>query len=112
MVFDTIGDRIAHIRGGLTQAEFSKRLGVSRKTLIRYEKNESDPSAPFLQALISDFGADPQWLLMGGDSPMELTPREAVLVDHYRNCDETGRDAMLRTGAALAKPRKDVKKAG
>jgi transcriptional regulator with XRE-family HTH domain len=112
MCSDSLGARIALIRGKMTQAEFSEKLGISRKTLIRYEKNESDPSASFLQALISDFGVDPRWLLIGDEPPKGFNSRESILVSHFRNCDDRGKDALLAAGAAMAKPGRGVKKAG
>jgi transcriptional regulator with XRE-family HTH domain len=103
MSFDSLGERIAHIRGELTQQDFAERLGVSRNTLVRYEKNKRLPSSDFLQLLISDYGADPQWLLMGGEAPKGLNSREAALVANYRASDEDDQRILERTGASFAK---------
>ncbi len=112
MSYDTLGERIVLIRGGMTQADFSKRLGVSRKTLIRYERNESEPSASFLRALTSNFGADPQWLLMGGEPPMELSPRESALIANYRASPEKGRRSVETMASVLAESQaEEMKKA-
>jgi len=107
---DTLGARIALVRGHMTQEEFAKRLGIGRATLVRYEKNENDTPSSILQVLIKEFGADPQWLLLGvGESLKEEERREAILLSHFRHCDEAGKDAMLTTGAALAQPQAKMK---
>lgn len=114
MSFDSLGERIALIRGELTQQDFAERLGVSRNTLVRYENNKRLPAADFLQLLISDYGADPQWLMMGGEPPKGLNSRESALIANYRASPEEGRRSLETTSALLAKSqtKKDVKKAG
>jgi len=104
-----MGKRIAFLRGELSQADFAERLGVSRNTLSRYENGTSIPSADFLQLLVTAFGVDANWLLLGvGEPPKpELDAREAILVDHFRHCDERGKDAMITAGSAMAKQAKD-----
>ncbi|NDV20860.1 helix-turn-helix domain-containing protein [Pseudodesulfovibrio sp. JC047] len=114
MPSDTLGQRITCIRGNIRQEDFAQHCGISRKTLIRYEKNERMPPADFLQILIKDFGADPQWLLMGGLPPKGLNPRESALIANYRASPEEGRRSLETTSALLAKSQtgKNVKKAG
>lgn len=106
----TVGERIAAVRGGMPTAEFAKRCGVGKATLLSYEKNETEPKVSFLQVLINDFGVDPQWLLLGDGEPPEKDRRESILLDHFRHCDEQGKDAMLTAGAAMAQPREDRRK--
>lgn len=109
---DTLGQRIAIIRGQMTQGDFAKRVGVGRNTLIRYERGENEPSASFLQKLIKDFGVDPQWLLMGGEPPMDLNSREAALIANYRASPEEGKRSLETTSSLLAQSQtKDMKKA-
>nr|BBJ05175.1 hypothetical protein YBY_30240 [Marinobacter nauticus] len=64
-MLNSIGSRLAHIRGAMTQAEFSKALGIGRTTLIRYESDDRQPDASTLIALYTRFAIDPLWLLMG-----------------------------------------------
>ncbi len=99
---DTLGSRIALVRGAMTQGEFAKLLGVGRNTLLRYEKDENEPTATFLQALVKDFGADPQWLLLGGEPPTGLNSREAALLDNYRHSPEEAKRNVETTAALLA----------
>ena len=100
---DTLGQRIAMIRGQMTQGDFAKKVGIGRATLIRYERGDNEPSASFLQKLIKDFGVDPQWLLMGDESPKpELTSQEAALLDNYRHCPESAQRNLEQTSALLA----------
>ncbi|AMK09634.1 helix-turn-helix domain-containing protein [Pseudodesulfovibrio indicus] len=99
---DTLGQRIAIIRGQMTQGDFAKRVGIGRNTLIRYERGDNEPSASFLQKLIKDFGVDPQWLLLGGEPPMELSPRESALIANYRASPEKGRRSVETMASVLA----------
>ena len=109
---DTLGRRIAFIRGGMTQGDFAKGLGIGRNTLLRYEKGENEPPASILQKLITDFGADPQWLLMGGEPPMDLSARESALIANYRASPEEARRSLETTSALLAQSSKKMKDAG
>ncbi len=105
MTKSILGERITQLRGELSQKAFADKLNVSRNTLSRYENGDRTPDAEFLQKLIEEFRVDANWLLLGaGEPPQEEDRREAMLLSHFRHCDETGKDAMLTTGAALAQP--------
>lgn len=110
----SLGERIAKIRGGLSQQEFADRLGVSRNTLVRYEKDQRVPDATFLKRIVDDFGVAPGWLLMGaGEFQLELTPREAALLDNYRHSPERAKRNLETTSALLAQSGDgDLKDAG
>jgi transcriptional regulator with XRE-family HTH domain len=100
----SLGERIKVLRGDVPQAEFAKKYGLSKNTLWSYENGTTDPKTSFLVQLVTDFGVSADWLLFGvGDPPKpELDAREAILVDHFRHCDERGKDAMITAGSALA----------
>ena len=82
----TLGERLALIRGKARQEDFAEQLGVSRQTLIRYEKDERIPGADFLKTVILETGVDSTWLLLGvGEPPKpEINVRESILLDHFR----------------------------
>ncbi|SNS05952.1 Helix-turn-helix [Humidesulfovibrio mexicanus] len=111
---DTIGGRIAFIRGEMRQEDFAVLLGVSRMTLIRYEKGERQPDADFLKTIVAEFGVDGSWLLLGdGDLPsIKLTPREAALLDNYRHCPDDAQRNLETMGALLAQSSAGKKKVG
>lgn len=98
---ETIGKRIAAIRGDLKQVEFANRIGVGRTTVIRYEADTTSPDANFLRRLVEIFGVDPVWLLMGGNEPpqKDMSTDEKLLLERYRAAPQAGKDAIL--GAAL-----------
>lgn len=60
-----IGRRIQHVRGEMSQTAFAELLGISRSSLLRYEKDERLPDADFLALLCERLGADGHWLLTG-----------------------------------------------
>ena len=62
----TLGERIIFIRGDLSREKFAPLSGVSKNTLIFYEKNERQPGADYLAKLLELYpGISPAWLLMG-----------------------------------------------
>lgn len=94
----SIGGRIEVIRGDLGVAEFASALGINRKTVTRWEADESLPDGASLLALRDRFGADPGWILSGEGEPpsaSKLTPDEQVLLDGYRTLDQGTRRRML-----------------
>lgn len=62
---ETLGGRLCAVRGTESQADFAARYGVSRSTLIRYEKDETPPDVSFVERLYSDKGLNPTWLITG-----------------------------------------------
>lgn len=89
MRFERLGERISSVRGNISQAEFAKTLGVSRNTLIRYEKNETEPTAGFLVGLSVNYGTDVNWLLFGEGAP-DLVNSESSLSNcaHYDDLEK------------------------
>lgn len=53
---------------GLSQMDFAASVGISRTTLHKYVRNESDVSAPVLAKLLELYHVDPLWLLEGEDA--------------------------------------------
>lgn len=74
-----IGERIRQIRGSQSRDAFGAAIGVSRNTLLRYERGERCPDAVFLQRVCACFGVDPGWLLLGQETMGHSTaiPRPA-----------------------------------
>lgn len=115
--FVTAGRRIAELRGELTQAEFAERLGVDRKTVVRWEAGERLPDGASLFALMTEFGADVNYILKGergagAIAPEALTAGERVMLDNYRHAPEAVRAGVKTTlgafapGAGTATPKK------
>lgn len=105
---ETIGGRIQIIRGGLTQEEFAKRLGIGRTTLIRYENNERLPDAGLLRNILQNFDVDPGWLLLGvGDAPIreQISPEKMELMKAFDKMTPDQRRAILEVGKVLTQPK-------
>jgi transcriptional regulator with XRE-family HTH domain len=95
------------LRLGFNQPDFAGLAGRTKKTLIDYEKGATSPDAKFLAA-IAAAGADVQYILTGTRTPSQttgpLTPREAALLDNYRNIeDENDKKLIERTTLLVAK---------
>lgn len=74
---DSVGRRVAEVRGTLSQAAFAKRLGVHKNTVGTTERGESVPGGEYLQALYQEFGVSPTWVLTGQE-PKYARPAAAV----------------------------------
>ncbi len=63
----TLGDRIEGAReaAGLTQKEFSARLGVNYRTVQAWENDRAEPRGNRLQMIAGMFGCSLRWLLTG-----------------------------------------------
>jgi len=74
----TFGDRLAGAREavGLTQEEFSRRLGVKLKTVEAWENDLSEPRANRLQMMAGLLNVSIRWLLtgegVGPEDPVEI----------------------------------------
>lgn len=106
-----IGRRVQQVRGEakLNQREFAAKLSTSSGYISGVESGKTMPGGEFLLRIHQEFGVDVTWLLAGASATapppapdMELQPREAALLDNYRHCPDTGKDALERTASALA----------
>lgn len=59
--------RIKEIRTslGLTQQEFSDKIGVKRNTIAQYESGRNEPIDSVLHLICREFDIDEQWLRTG-----------------------------------------------
>jgi transcriptional regulator with XRE-family HTH domain len=93
-------------RLGLTQQQLADIGGVTKTTLFNYE-NGREPSSGFIAA-IATAGADVLYILTGqrmaGAVPA-LSRDEAIVLDHYRHCDDDGKAFMKQAGAVASKPK-------
>lgn len=102
-----VGERVQAVRAGsgLSQRDFASRLGISSGGISQIETGKTMPGGEFLLRLHQEFKADVTWVLTGVSAGGELppaSPREAALLDNYRNSPDTGKDAIERTAFALA----------
>jgi transcriptional regulator with XRE-family HTH domain len=67
----TLGERIKiiQIKSGLQQPKFAQSLGVSKETLIHYQKDRRHPDSVFLSNLCKIYRLNPAWLLLGEAEP-------------------------------------------
>ncbi|HQR97597.1 MULTISPECIES: helix-turn-helix transcriptional regulator [unclassified Polaromonas] len=113
-IFFEAGQRIAELRGDLTQAAFAERLGVDRKTVVGWEAGKRLPDGSSLLALARQFGADVNYILTGRAEVAAgaLQPRERALLDNYKHSGKEGQRAIERVAMLEAKqPEISVKKA-
>jgi transcriptional regulator with XRE-family HTH domain len=68
----TLGERIKiiQIKSGLQQPLFAKKLGISKETLIHYQRDRRHPNSVFLYNLCNIYKVNPAWLLLGEGDPV------------------------------------------
>lgn len=97
----TPGGRIRKLRGDLSVVDFAARLNVDRKSVAGWESNVRLPDGTSLLKLMTEFGADVNYILNGQRSSSTsqeppLTREEAALLDNFRHADDIGRAAARR----------------
>lgn len=75
-----IGDRIRHIRGKRSRAEFAELLGIHPQTLYMYEKGKRVVDVDLVQQLCRGFNVPVEWLIFGegGLQALEYASAPAV----------------------------------
>jgi transcriptional regulator with XRE-family HTH domain len=77
----TFGERLRYIQktSGRNQVEFAQSLGISKGSLILYQKNKRHPDSLFLKALCETYKVNPAWLLLAeGDPVIEEKDKSGV----------------------------------
>lgn len=103
-----IGERLRNERErlGLNQPEFGAIAGVSKTTQFNYEKGDRSPDAEYLAA-IAGAGVDVMYVLTGVramPAAEALSPREAALIDNFKNMVDEDKRAIERLADAVQKP--------
>lgn len=88
---------------GLSQQDMADAGGVSLRSQQNYEAGLRSPDSDYLAA-IAAAGADVLHILTGqrSASASATKPDEAALLKKYRAAPQSGKDALQKTGAALA----------
>lgn len=86
----TIGERIRAVRQktGLSLDRFAAALGYSRRALINWEQNASEPPIGLLAKLRRLYDVDPEWVVMGED----LVPQTQYGSTDWARFDGVARD--------------------
>jgi phage repressor protein C with HTH and peptisase S24 domain len=63
-----MGQRLIELRGKLTQHAFGASIGVSKRSIIRYEKEERLPDAEVIARICTRYEVDPIWFMTGKKS--------------------------------------------
>jgi transcriptional regulator with XRE-family HTH domain len=104
--FLSIGDRLRaeRLRLGYTQPDFASIGGVSKNTLLGYEKgNGASPAADFLAA-IHAVGADVMFIVTGQRSLAAaegLAPEEVQLLEEFRQLAAEDQNTVSRIATGL-----------
>ena len=63
----TVGERVKALREklGITQEEFSQRLGTTRNTITNYEENRRAPMDATIKSICREFDVNEEWLRTG-----------------------------------------------
>lgn len=61
----TLQERVKHVRGKMTQSDFSATLGIPLTTIGRYERGDNRPDLFFLETISLKFCVSLDWLILG-----------------------------------------------
>ena len=93
----TLGERIKFIqrKSRKTLPDFAHGLGVSRDSLINYQKNRTKPDSRFLSTLCELYRVNPTWLLLGEGDPFSADKAE-ISLKKGRDTDNDPVEQLLR----------------
>lgn len=79
----TLGERIKFIQkaSGKNQTDFAKSLGISKGSLILYQKNRRNPDSSLLKSFCEIYKVDPAWLLLGECEPVTVDIEKVRLLE-------------------------------
>ena len=66
---ETVGSRIAAIRGDKTLEDFAKSIGVSRQAVAKWERGDSPPKVVQLEKIAEVYGFDLAFIAFGLSNP-------------------------------------------
>ncbi|MDR1853465.1 MAG: helix-turn-helix domain-containing protein [Azoarcus sp.] len=103
-----IGVRIKDERErlGLSQSDFGKIVGATKKTVFSWENGRTAPDA-FQLCRLAEVGLDLCYVLTGKRDNSRLAAEEAELLANYRQALEPARRAIRGAASASAEPYKD-----
>ena len=86
----------------LSQRELAERINASAPQICALENGTRKLAPEWLDRISKALNCTKAELL--GEEPCEeLTEREKMLLDYFRNSDESGQDLLLKTGDTVSK---------
>jgi len=82
----TLGERIRHVRGDLTQLEFSEIVRIKQAMVSRYEVDHEIPSPRVLLKISRFCGRSIEWLLTGEEAKVRRYLTTAELINQAATC--------------------------
>lgn len=94
-----MNDRIKELRKalGLTQQDFSERIGVKRNTVAQYEIGRNPPNDTVITLICREFNVNEEWLRTGEGEMFKPKSRNEELFEFVTNAigEPTGIQAKL-----------------
>jgi transcriptional regulator with XRE-family HTH domain len=77
----TLGERIKFVQKASkkNQADFAESLGISKGSLILYQKNRRSPNSSLLKSFCEIYKVNPAWLLLGEGEPVSVEISEVSI---------------------------------
>lgn len=96
-------ERLIELRAsyGIPQGELAERLGISRPSIVRYEKGERLPDIDLLVKLHELYKVDMNWLVLGQKETnlpnwqADYTADDLRLIDYLKNLNPKAKQALL-----------------
>ena len=93
----TVGDRISALRGKMSLDELSKKIGVSRQAVAKWEKNTAQPRVVQLEALAAALGTTPVYIAFGMKDPDEIDSVSRSIISKLPLLNDLEREHLLTT---------------
>ena len=100
-----IGERLKELRRkmGLTQQEFSDKLGIKRNAIATYEVGKSNPGDSVISLICREFSVSEAWLRTGEGEPFKVARRDQQIESFInRILEDEPEGPKARLVAALA----------
>ena len=98
-------DRIKKLRKalGLTQQEFSERIGIKRNTVAQYEMGRNPPTATVIELICREFRVNETWLRTGEGEMFASMSREQEIAEFFADLFSDNDSAKIAIVRALAR---------
>lgn len=67
--------KILRTEKGMTHGQFAKKIGVSERTLRRWESGEREPAIKYIKKIVDMYGIEDVYSFMYGDARPKQIPK-------------------------------------
>jgi len=92
---ETVGSRIAALRGSMPLDELAEKIGVTRQAIAKWERDETHPRMVQLKALADALNVTPVYIAFGQEDPDARDVVTKAIIDKVGMLEEQEREHIL-----------------